>query len=493
MRSYEDRAISGASTASPAFQAILADAERGRYDVIVVEAIDRSGRKLADVAALHDRLEFRRIQLHAVNMGVVSAMHVGLLGTMAQLYLSDLKDKTRRGQLGRVLQGRAAGGRAYGYRAVEGEAGLRRIDEAEAEVVRRIFKLFADGVSPRAIARRLNSEGVAGPDGRPWQDTTIRGQAERGTGILNNELYVGQLVWNRCSYIKDPRTGRRLSRPNPPEQWERIQVAELWIVDEALWQAVKHRQGALSFTVARDEGGKALNRAHRRRFLLSGLLVCGMCGGGYTIMGKDRYGCAAHRSKGNCGNDRTIGRQAIEGRVLTGLKHHLLAPELFEAFARSYQEECAVLARSAVAERTGLQGRLAQVERKIMAMIRAIEDGLYQPAMKERMTVLEAEKAQLVTELAVRPDATPIALHPNLPLLYRKKVEELEAVLADPGLGSEAMDAIRSMISRIVLTPAEQGGMEAVLEGDLARILTICAGAERRNARLGGGRSGGVL
>ena len=84
--------------------------------------------------------------------------------------------------------------------------------------MRRIFKLFADGVSPRAIAGRLNNEGAVGPDGRPWQDTTIRGQAERGTGILNNELYVGQLAWNRCSYIKDPRTGRR-SWPHrsPPE------------------------------------------------------------------------------------------------------------------------------------------------------------------------------------------------------------------------------------------------------------------------------------
>ena len=79
-----------------------------------------------------------------------------------------------------------------------------------------------------------------------------------------------------------------------------------------------------------------------------------MCGGGYTIMGKDRYGCAAHRNKGTCGNDRTIFPQSIESRVLDGLNHHLLAPELFEAFARSYQEECVVLARSVVAERTGL-------------------------------------------------------------------------------------------------------------------------------------------
>ena len=55
------------------------------------------------------------------------------------------------------------------------------------------------------------------------------------------------------------------------------------------------------------------------------------------------------------------------------------------------------------------------------------------------------------------------ALHPNLPLVYRRKVDEVESVPADPELGAEAMEAIRSMIARIVLTPAAPGGMEAVL------------------------------
>ena len=59
---------------------------------------------------------------------------------------------------------------------------------------------------------------MAGPDGRPWGDTTIRGQADRGTGLLNNALYVGRLEWNRCSYVKDPRTGKRVARPNPREK-----------------------------------------------------------------------------------------------------------------------------------------------------------------------------------------------------------------------------------------------------------------------------------
>ena len=191
---YEDRALSGASAARPGFQALLADAEHGRFEVVVVEALDRVGRRLADVAALHDRLEFRRIQLHAVNMGVVGAMHVGLLGTMAQLYLSDLKDKTRRGQLGRVLQGRAAGGRAYGYRTVEGETGARRIDAAEAAVVRRIFQLFGDGVSPRVIARTLNAEGVRGPDGAAPTLATAVASADR-SDVAGCALSAGLRKW----------------------------------------------------------------------------------------------------------------------------------------------------------------------------------------------------------------------------------------------------------------------------------------------------------
>ena len=122
-------------------------------------------------------------------------------------------------------------------------------------------------------------------------------------------------------------------------------------------------------------------------------------------------------------------------------------------------------------------------------MIRVIEDGLYQPAMKERMTALETEKMHLMAGLSSQPSATPDALDPNLPQIYRRKVVELEAVLTDPELGPEAMAAIRAMIARIVLTPAAESGMAAMLEGDLARIL-ICAGAERTNARrVNGGRS----
>ncbi len=101
VEAYADQALSGASRFRPAFQQMQVDAEARRFDVIVVEALDRLSRKLADVADLHDRMSFLRIGLHTVATGEITPMHVGMLGTMAQMYLKDLAEKTKRGQLSR--------------------------------------------------------------------------------------------------------------------------------------------------------------------------------------------------------------------------------------------------------------------------------------------------------------------------------------------------------------------------------------------------------
>ena len=91
--------------------------------------------------------------------------------------------------------------RAFGYDVVRehdarGEPihGGRKINKAETAVVRRIFTEFAAGKSPRRIAVGLNRDGVSGPRGGEWDASTINGNATRGTGILNNELYVGRLA-----------------------------------------------------------------------------------------------------------------------------------------------------------------------------------------------------------------------------------------------------------------------------------------------------------
>jgi hypothetical protein len=80
---------------------------------------------------------------------------------------------------------------------------------------------YAAGKAPQAIVKQLNKEAVPGPSGTAWGPSTIHGNPDRGTGILNNELYIGKLVWNRLRYIKDPETGKRVSRPNPESEWIR--------------------------------------------------------------------------------------------------------------------------------------------------------------------------------------------------------------------------------------------------------------------------------
>jgi hypothetical protein len=124
---------------------------------------------------------------------------------------------------------------SYGYDVVKRFAsdgspirGDRAINEGEAGIVRRIFEEYASGDSPRTIAARLNREKVPGPSGRGgWGASTIHGHRERGTGILNNELYASRIVWNRLRYIKDPSTGKRVSRINPVSEWINRPVPDL--------------------------------------------------------------------------------------------------------------------------------------------------------------------------------------------------------------------------------------------------------------------------
>lgn len=257
---YSDAALSGGSDKRPGFQQMLDDASDGRFDIVVAEALDRLSRRLADTASVFDQFNFYSIRIFTKNEREITKMHVAIVGLMAEQFVADLREKTKRGQRGRVLEGKTAGGLGYGY--VVGDPGERAIDEAQAEIVRRIFREYATGLSPRAIAHGLNSDGIPGPRGRTWKDTTLRGQRDRCTGILNNTAYIGQLAYGRTAYVKNPTTGKRVARPQPRESWLVEEVSELRIVEDDLWKAVKDRQDAVATVMPRDEKGKALNRVH---------------------------------------------------------------------------------------------------------------------------------------------------------------------------------------------------------------------------------------
>ncbi|MEJ1161450.1 recombinase family protein [Prosthecomicrobium sp. N25] len=465
-RTFSDAALSGASGQRPGFQALRTAANRREFDLVVCEAVDRLGRRLADTADLQDILTFNGIRLFTPSLGEITTIHVAVMGMMAQIALKDLGEKTRRGQLGRVLQGRIPSG------------GERIIEPAEANVVRRIFQDFAVGKTLELIAKELNQGSVPGPGGRPWSNTTLRGQPTRGTGILNNALYVGRLEWNRCAYVKDPQTGKRVARPNPTSAWEVVDVPDLAIVDRELWGRVKVRQGtARTAAIPDSDGRSSLNRAKGPRYLLSGKLRCGACAGVYSVIGLNRFGCASHHRQGVCDNAITTRRDEIEARVMVGLKERLLAPDLLVIFIEEVRKAIESARRTKGEQTAACERDLADVRRKIANLVTAIEDGLYEPSFKDRLATLRSQETDLQSRREPN-DGQVLALltHPRLADAYRRKVETLESALEGAN-AFEARELLRSMIETVTLSPRADGRLDAVLSGDLATILALSAGA----------------
>lgn len=248
---YVDAGVSGASFETrPGLQAALKGAREGGYDVLLCLTLDRLSRDLEHSAKVLKLLQFHDIELWTVHGGSqVSAMELGLRAVLNSEMLEQVRYRTREGMKTVAKTGRVPGGICYGYSikkmiGTDGEPirGLRDIIAAEAAVIVWIFEQYVKGLSPDAIAEILNRQGIPGPRGQAWRGTAIRGHRRRGSGILNNQMYIGRLVFNRLVYRKNPVSERRVSRLNSPEQHIIQEVPTLRIVSDSLWKKAKRRQ-----------------------------------------------------------------------------------------------------------------------------------------------------------------------------------------------------------------------------------------------------------
>jgi site-specific DNA recombinase len=478
---YTDHAVSGATLLRAGFQALMRDALNRRFDIVLAESLDRFSRDQEDTAGLFKRLTFASVNIVTIAEGDITHLHIGFKGTMNALFLKDLAEKTHRGLRGRVEDGKSAGGLCYGYRVVRTlngatvTTGEREIVPEEARVVERIFREFVAGISPKQLAKNLNRERVAGPFGGAWSPSTIYGNGKRGTGILNNELYVGRLVWNRLRYVKNPDTGKRVSRLNPEAEWMRKEVPELRIVSDDLWTAAKSRQQQTRHTV---KTAGALGAAKRPQYLFSGLTKCGVCGAGFIMSGKNRLGCFGARDQGRCDNHLTIRRDEVEARVLRALRERLLQQDLFEEFCDEFTRE---MNRLRMEHRASLSSAKREVERigtrikKLLNLM--LDDEIAVDEGKAEIRTLDARRKALQAQLETADEPPPL-LHPEMADLYRQKVTTLAQALERSDTRTEATEALRGLIDAIILTPAD-GELRIELQGNLAAMLSAATNAKR--------------
>ncbi|API60902.1 recombinase family protein [Tardibacter chloracetimidivorans] len=486
---HSDRARSGGSRfGREGLDALMEDARAGRVGVVIVEALDRLSRDMEDLAGIHKRLTFQGVQIRAVHEGAVNTVLVGLRGLIGQLYREDNVHKIRRTMAGIARDGRSAGGRAYGYRPLPGKPGERVIVEEEAAIVRRIYAEYLAGRTPRDIACGLTKDAVPAPFGARWNASTIVGSRARQNGILHNQLYAGRQVWNRVRMVRDPDTGKRVSRENLPEEWTITDVPALAIVDSDTFAAAQARLLA--------RGGARPWEKRRPRRILSGLLRCGACGAGMSTMGKDKSGrtrirCTAQAERGDCPDPATFYLDTVEKAVLDGLRGELVHPTIMTEYVREYHAERQRLAADTISRRADIERRLAAIDKEAERVTDWLVKGVGDvDRLDRRAKELMVEESALREQLASSGEAPNIVtLHPQALKRYEQQLGELHSALGralEHGV-QEAADAVRDLVSSITLARATDGGIAIDIEGRLNALLGPVAYPNSRHTAVSGG------
>lgn len=490
---FTDAAISGAAAGNrPGYLDMMAAAKAGKFDLVIAEALDRLSRGQADTAVAFEDLRAQGVAIHTISEGLVDELHVGLKGTMNALFLRDLGAKTRRGQKGVIEEGRVIA-TPYGYDVVRkigenGEiiVGLRKVNDDQAAVIRRIFADYVAGLSPQRIVRDLNAEGVPGAQGKGWCATRLNGS--KGTGILRNETYRGVVVWGKTVARKDRVSGRRKVSQAPADKIVRVAREDLRIVSDDLWNRAAARLAVQSATRA-----QAAQFQRRPKRLLSGIVFCGCCGSlmsstaGERIdgvfVGRLRCGARIQKGKSFCTNGRAPPTINVETRVLAAVRHRLLRPEAVDAAVREVHRLLTERAKNTGADRGRLERELNDTRRKAERLVDLVADGGVSGAtVRDKLATLEARATALERELASLGDRDNVlVMHPAAAGYYRDLVQDLvdqlDGVGASAAADAAAREAFRRLIGQVRFIPGDKHGeYELEIIGELQRVLAFITG-----------------
>lgn len=383
---------------------------------------------------------------------------------MGNTYLIDLAKSVHRGQTGKVLSGTSAGGLPYGYRVTR--TGEREVVPEQAEIIRRIYREFAAGASPRRIAAGLNADRIPTGRGASWSPTAIYADKRRGIGILSNPVYVGKPVWNRSRWIKHPDTGRRVRRERPESEWLQSDHPELAIVDADVWESVQ----------ARIEGKRASRAAPPTKVgrppknLLSGLLRCGECGGPIVIVDARAYGCSRAKERGTCPSRLRICRRAAEEAMLRGVREQLLTEVAFDRFRRQVTATLRMLGPSDAEARK----RLIKAERERQNIANAIRAGILTPTTRAELLQAETAIEEAKRDIASAAAFEPTTILPRARAVWQGIVDDLSNACRN---NPEASNALRVLLGESITVRTNENGDPVAEIAEFLPQIKLVAGA----------------
>ncbi len=292
----------------PKLSEVRAEMRAGKYQALVVYALDRLSRKDVHRAIIADECERANVALISVTEDIDNSpagrLMQAICGYLAESELEKIRERCVRGKRQKALSGRVVRGGTdlYGY-GYDAARGVRTVNEVEAAVVRQIFRWAADGVFLRDIIRRLREQGTPPPSvgKRNLKHSRYSAKPAWGGGavkrILNNPTYKGEsYAWRWRS------SGRKnFTVARPENEWIPLpKDASPAIVTPEIWATVQER-------LKDNRGGQP--RHEQRPDLLRGHVFCSVCGrrmrgdkekGNYRV-----YRCPSRQTPdGACGSKR---------------------------------------------------------------------------------------------------------------------------------------------------------------------------------------------
>lgn len=395
-KEYVDRHISGKTDDRAAFQQMIADSDKGAFDMVICWKTDRFARNRYDSAVYKKRLRDNGVEIvYAAESNISGAEGIiieGVMEALAEYYSAELAEKMRRGMRESALKGQAISRcRALGLKTDEHKRFV--IDEKTAPTVRFIFEHYAAGESAMSIVEQLNAKGLRTSQGNPFNKSSI-------PRIIQNEAYRG--VYISKSYDV------------------RIEGAIPAIIDDELWERAQTMLKLNRQLKAKNEP--------KADYILSGKLYCS-CG---SLM----RGMSGHSATGEvyryytCPNKdchlRNIPKDDLEGKVMQSIVDHLLQPESMEALAEAMVEVQKADVEKPNAERVAIEQSLSDVRRRSKNILDAIENGTANAQLCARLDDLTEQEQTLSFQLS--------SLEKEKPVVFTKEqyLFLLEQFLMEP-------------------------------------------------------------
>lgn len=481
---YVDDAISRAEFKKrPGLIALLNAAKDKLFDAVIVRDESRlggdtfrSGLVIQDILESGVKLIYYYEDKEITLDGAVDKFMIAARSFAAELEREKTSQRTHEHLETKARRGFVVGGRVYGYENVEVKSGDRRthveykINEREAAIVREIFERYADGDGLRTLAKDFNERGIAPPRA-----------GKRGTGswspgsiheMLRRERYRGILVWGKME--KTYRGGTKVRVSRAADEWTTIEVPELRIIDETLWNAVQTRHESRERITGQTTYGP------RVRYMLSGMGRCAECGGpmrsDISKISYDNvrvYNCAWHRDRGStvCKNGLRRPIEAVDAALLKWIKTNLLREnvltEALDELRRSFVER----AQTASIEGPTLTQEADKLRVEIERLSEAIMSTTDAPTtlvkmLKERETRLSAVEVKLAA-LRTAPQALDGELA-RMEKLARQRLADLATSIHAGPL--EARKALETLVAGpLQFTPVQTTeGKRYRITGELA-------------------------